>query len=366
MGSHPRGRSVLVSNDGEETPIPENSVPFLFKVLTAELGLSIQAHPSKIQAEEGYARENEAGIPVDAPHRNYRDTNHKPELLCALTDFYGLRGFRPVTAIAADLIQVCAATEELPPSLCAAVASLEDEPELDAWQGVFRTLLEIGKNPTYRAALTEAAARVARSQGTPEPDAGAVDRTDRYWWVLELQRQFPGDPGTLAPLYLNLVHLRPGEAVYLDAQTLHAYLFGAGVEIMANSDNVLRSGCTPKHVDVAELSRVLSFTAVSAPVITPAADSAIWVYRTPATEFELHRVRASAGSPGSCYSDRRSGDCAGDWRTTCASVTARRRSILEVASPRSWTETLPRNGVRTLLVFHGAAIPWVPRRRTNR
>ncbi len=293
MGSHPRGASVLVSNSGEETRIPENSVPFLFKILTARNGLSIQAHPSKIQAEEGYARENAAGIPVDAPHRNYRDTNHKPELMCALTDFYGLRGFRPVTAIAAELVQVCAAAEHLPTSFCTAVAALQESPDGDAWRHVFQALLETGEDPAYRAVLTHAAAHVARSKGTPDPNTGAVDRADRYWWVLELQRQFPDDPGTLAPLYLNLVHLRPGEAVYLDAQTLHAYLFGAGIEIMANSDNVLRAGCTSKHVDIGELNRVLSFRTASAPVITPTADSGVWMYPTPAAEFELRRIRCS-------------------------------------------------------------------------
>lgn len=290
MGSHPRGLSRLVQPDGTTTALQPESIPFLFKILTAEHGLSIQAHPSKVQAEEGYARENEAGIPVDAPNRNYRDRNHKPELICALTDFWGLRGFRPLSAIAFELVSLVETAPKLPDTFRRAVGALEESPDAESWKRAFGALLTVGGDPEYRSRLVDAAATVARATGVTDPVAGGIDRSDRYWWVLELQRQFPGDPGSLAPLYLNLEHLKPGEAMYLGAQTLHAYLYGAGAEIMASSDNVLRSGCTVKHVDAEELRRVLSFDRREAPVIRPAATTVVQRYETPAAEFELHRV----------------------------------------------------------------------------
>lgn len=290
MGSHPRGQSILVDDDGGKKPIPLNSVPFLFKILTAEKGLSIQAHPSKVQAEEGFARENAAEIPIDAPHRNYRDANHKPELICAVTDFWGLRGFRPLTAIAFDLVSLCEIAPDLPQKFVSAVREFEENPIPERWRTVFLRLLEIGADRRVGNLLIEGAARLAGENSAADPREGRIDRNDRFWWVLELQRQFPGDPGTLAPLYLNLVHLSPGEAMYLDAQTLHAYLYGAGIEIMASSDNVLRSGCTEKHVDIDELARVLSFDGVLEPVIQPHRGAGVSRYATPAEEFELRRV----------------------------------------------------------------------------
>lgn len=287
MGSHPRGPSRLVLGDGTEKEIAPNSIPFLFKILTAEKGLSIQAHPHKTAAEEGYARENEAGIPLHAPQRNYRDTNHKPELVCALTDFWGLRGFRPVSAISSELERVIAHTVGVPDEFKRLIGDLYDEPTVHLWRRVFLNLLKVREDATLCRALCAGAAEYAGSRD-------GRDRDDPYWWVLELQRQFPDDPGTLAPLYLNLVRLRPGQAMYLDAGTLHAYLYGAAVEIMANSDNVLRAGCTEKHVDIAEIGRILVFdrkeTVVIKPDIKPDKEQPLWTYHTPAGEFELHRV----------------------------------------------------------------------------
>jgi len=290
MGSHPRGRSELIAPDGTTRPIRDNSLPFLLKILTAEKWLSIQAHPNKIQAEEGYARENEAGIPLDAPNRNYRDTNHKPELICALSDFWGLRGFRPISAIALELELLCDRSEYLRSALGPLLKELLDGADTDTWRRTFLQLLQLGADRTGGAELVDAAVGLARDSGTVDPELGKIDRSDRYWWVLELQRQFPDDPGVLAPLYLNLVHLRPGEAAFLDARILHAYLYGGGIEIMANSDNVLRAGCTVKHVDITELGRVLAFEGETALPIRPEPGQAVHLYSTPAAEFELMRV----------------------------------------------------------------------------
>jgi mannose-6-phosphate isomerase len=290
MGSHPRGPSTILRPDGSEEQLRPDSVPFLFKVLTAESALSIQTHPDRITAKEGYARENEAGIPVNAPHRNYRDTNHKPELVCAVSDFWGLRGFRPVSAISSELAGVTAAAGDLPESFRRMVAEFYEEPTVQRWRTIFPELLRGRDDDTFRERLCRGGADYARSRS-------GRDRDDPYWWVLELQKQFPGDPGTLAPLYLNLVHLHPGEAMFLDAGTLHAYLYGAAVELMANSDNVLRAGCTVKHVDVAELVRNVVFEWKEPSPIKPSRDAPVWTFRTPAKEFELHRVVLKGDRP---------------------------------------------------------------------
>ncbi len=284
MGAHPRGPSLLVDPEGHTTPIPVNTIPFLLKILTAEKGLSIQAHPDKISAEEGFARENAAGVPVHGRERNYRDTNHKPELICGVTDFWALRGFRPVSAIAMELAGIIEGAPNIPVALARAIEELYEDATVTRWKRVFLDLLRIRDDGKTRSALCAAAERYAAAR------AGR-DRDDPYWWVLELQRQFPDDPGTIAPLYLNLVHLKPGQAMYLDANTLHAYLYGTGVEIMAASDNVLRAGCTEKHVDVDELARILRFDRENVPPVKPHREARVWTYITPAREFELHRLR---------------------------------------------------------------------------
>ncbi len=283
MGSHPRGPSTLLLPDGTEERVPPDSIPFLFKILTAQSALSIQTHPDRIAAEEGYARENEVGIPVNAPERNYRDTNHKPELVCAVSDFWGLRGFRPVSAISSELERVVASAPELPEKFRRMVAEFYEEPTVERWRSLFPDLLRAREDDVFRENLCRGGADYALSRN-------GRDRDDPYWWVLELQKQFPGDPGTLAPLYLNLVHLHPGEAMFLDAGTLHAYLYGAAVELMANSDNVLRAGCTVKHVDVSELVRNVTFEWKEPSPTKPSPHTPVWTYRTPAQEFELHRV----------------------------------------------------------------------------
>lgn len=309
MGSHPKSPSIVVLGDRGEMPLdrfagedPKSVIgsralellppgdtnpglPYLFKILTAEKGLSIQAHPSREQARVGYARENGLGIPIDAPHRTYRDRNHKPELIYALEDFWGMRGFRRFTDLSEEIAGWCAC---LPLSLGGvqnAMAEFVASPDEVRWRTVMKALIVAGEGGDTRASLAESATVYTGGKAGNAP----VDRDNRYWWVAELLRQFPGDPGAAAPLYLNLVHLHPGEAMYLDAQILHAYLYGAGVEIMANSDNVLRSGCTAKYVDGSELLGVLTFSGETPEILsgTPEADGTALRYPTPAGEFEL-------------------------------------------------------------------------------
>ncbi|GGV44468.1 mannose-6-phosphate isomerase, class I [Kitasatospora herbaricolor] len=296
MGAHPGAPSRTDRGDGPEPldrviardPVRELGesvtgrfgprLPFLMKILAAEHALSVQVHPTTAQAEAGFAAEEEAGIPLDAPHRIYRDPHHKPEMLCALSGFDALCGFREPAATA-DLL-----------------AALH-LPVLDHWIGILRTA---EPETALRTVLTEAlgtdrprgtaaalalAAALEDAAGASGPDAGT------YAAYAGAARDYPADPGLVAALLLNHVRLQPGEALYLDAGVPHAYLHGTGVEVMANSDNVLRCGLTPKHVDVDALAAVVDFRPgpPSRVPATPGPGGEVH-YRAPAAEFALSRL----------------------------------------------------------------------------
>ena len=252
MGAHPNGCSeVVLAGDvqklstlinsapaavlGDATQARFGSLPFLFKVLCAEKALSIQVHPSKAQAEAGFAREEAAGIDIKASNRNYKDPNHKPELVFALTPYQAMNGFRAIPAILALFERVKLATIA---DLVAALAANQHEAGL---QHFFHQLL-ILTGPRKEEALAGLLAYAAAHQDE-----------ETFALVTSLAAQYPGDVGLFSPLLLNVVTLQPGQAMYLDACTPHAYVRGTGLEIMANSDNVLRAGLTPKYIDVAEL-----------------------------------------------------------------------------------------------------------------
>ncbi len=289
MGAHPRSPSTVHTDVGDRllseliAEDPEGilgrdvarrfgaAMPFLFKILAAERALSIQSHPRKDQADAGFAREDAEGIPRDAYHRNYRDRNHKPELITALTEFWALRGFRPVEEILAEFAGLS--------TVRGAVDSLSRDPGPRGLAAFFRRLMTLEDDANARL-LEEAQERFGDSD---EP---------HHRWIAELRAQHGNDIGVLAPLYLNCIRLQPGEALFLPAQTLHAYLSGVGVEVMANSDNVLRGGLTTKHVDVAELLSSLVFTAERPPVLHPEPDEdpGVELFRAGAEEFDLRRV----------------------------------------------------------------------------
>ncbi|MFJ6697477.1 mannose-6-phosphate isomerase, class I [Streptomyces sp. NPDC091272] len=272
-------------------------LPFLLKVLAAGAPLSLQVHPNLAQAQEGYADEERRQVPIDAPDRNYKDANHKPELICALTKFNGLCGFR-VPAEAAALLESLGVD-----SLKPYVDLLRARPEEAALREVLTAVLSADRTE-IAATVTEAAAaaeRLAAAPGTPPAEAAALAA------YASLAHHYPGDPGVLAAVLLNHVELQPGEALFLGAGVPHAYLDGLGVEIMANSDNVLRCGLTPKHVDVPELLRVVRFEATDPGVLRPeASPEGEELYDTPTDEFRLSRyvlaegaapVRLAAGAP---------------------------------------------------------------------
>ncbi|WP_129308812.1 mannose-6-phosphate isomerase, class I [Streptomyces sp. L2] len=290
LGAHPgapsrtaRGTLVEVIEADPERELGAAAVakfgphlPFLFKILAAGAPLSLQVHPDLEQAKEGYAEEERRGIPVDAPHRNYKDVNHKPELICALTEFDGLCGFRDPLATAALLDGLGVA------SLKPYADLLHAHPEEAALREVLTAVLTADSAEMART-VTETTAACARLGGDYAPYA-------------DLAHHYPGDPGVIAAMLLNHVRLQPGEALFLGAGIPHAYLTGLGVEIMANSDNVLRCGLTPKHVDVPELLRVVRFEASDPGVLRPeASPDGEEVYETPIDEFRLSRYVLPAG-----------------------------------------------------------------------
>jgi mannose-6-phosphate isomerase len=301
MGAHPGGPS-RVGRDGASRTLlelirsaPERELgeavtrrfgaelPFLFKVLAAETPLSLQTHPSLAQAREGFARENAQAIPLSAPHRNYKDPNHKPELTCALTPFEALCGFRRADETLAlfDALGVSA----LEPLL----APLRASPDAHGVSRMFEALMTF---PAERRASLVAGVVTACSAGLERPGPFHAELRQ----AVRLGSLYPGDPGVVAALMLNLVRLRPGEAIYLPAGNLHAYLGGVAVELMANSDNVLRGGCTPKHVDVPELLRVLDFRCGPVDVLVPRPrEDGESVYLTPSEEFRLSRFQLRPG-----------------------------------------------------------------------
>jgi mannose-6-phosphate isomerase len=328
MGVHPGGPSEvtdrgmrfslrnLIGADprrylGGEVYETFGALPFLFKVLAAGKPLSIQAHPNREQARQGFDRENREGIAIDAPGRNYKDPNHKPEILCALSPFTALCGFRPPGDIRRGLTRFLSGAS---PSLRGGLSPLMDAlagagPAGTAVSWALRDFLSalFALPAGTRQELTgyilqnrETRAAGATAAGTAETNAGVdtAGETAADAYMAAFAELYPGDPAIIAPLYLNLLKLRPGEAVYLDAGVLHAYIEGFGVELMANSDNVLRGGLSPKHIDVPELMRVLDFSP-RRPGILKAADPApAWyAYPAPCKEFSLS-VMNSRGEEG--------------------------------------------------------------------
>lgn len=249
-------------------------LPFLMKVLAASAPLSLQAHPTSAQAREGFARENALGIPIDAPHRNYRDEHPKPEIIYALSEkFEALCGFRPLDESA--LVFEAFGLDELLPRLA-------DISALLAW---------------LMAGGDAVDALIAKATGASSSLLGGTERivSDAADTVRVLAGSYPGDAGILCALLLNRVTLRRGEALYLDAGNIHAYLSGLGIEVMTASDNVLRGGLTPKHVDVPELLRVLDFTAGPPPWITPESVTPhLEVFRPGNEDFVLVHAKGDA------------------------------------------------------------------------
>ncbi len=246
-------------------------LPFLLKVLAAASPLSLQAHPTLEQARAGFERENAAGVPLDASFRNYRDALHKPELIFALSDGYrALCGFRAVAATRELLAELGP-----DPLIAGLIDRLVDDRSL---HGTFDWLISRGEGVD---ALVAAVVAAASGRAAAEFESVGV-----------LAAEYPGDPGIVISLLLNNVTLSRGEVLYLPAGNIHAYLSGLGIELMAASDNVLRGGLTPKHVDVPELLSVLDFSVLPVPYLAPSFPApGLAVYRPDVPDFVLVHVR---------------------------------------------------------------------------
>ncbi|MET3140701.1 UNVERIFIED_ORG: mannose-6-phosphate isomerase [Arthrobacter sp. UYEF2] len=339
IGAHPGAPSMARRADGSVAALdaliaedPEHflgsesvaefgpRLPFLTKILAAAQPLSLQVHPSIEQARAGFALENAEGIAPDADHRNYRDDNHKPEMLFALTPFEALCGFRAPAATREILLHLAACFDlvesGIPPLLVEVLEILENPDEDAGLKSAFERLIKGGDDVSQTTALVAA----ALISGAPLAPYQAELST-----VISLNEKYPGDPGVLISLLLNRISLAPGEAVYLPGGKVHAYLHGMGVEVMASSDNVLRGGLTPKHVDVPELLRTVEFQSVAIPRLTPEFSGlGQELYQPPFREFQLQRIElapraepvplAQAGAvvvivvAGSVYLDSPKGD----------------------------------------------------------
>jgi mannose-6-phosphate isomerase len=265
-----------------------NRLPFLFKVLAVDSPLSIQVHPNLEQARAGFARENSLKIPLNAPNRNYKDENHKPEILCALTPFQGLKGFRKIEEILALMEKIASS------SLSEELDRLKMEANTIGLKGFFTTLMRMDR-PRQSLVVSEAV-RLAEK---------LANEDQAFYWMVELNKAYPGDIGVFSPVILNLVQLEPGEAIYLPAGELHAYLCGVGVELMANSDNVLRGGLTSKHIDVIELLKIVNFKTGPVKIIKPEKHGMIErTYPTPAEEFLLSKLSVDEGGVFTSPQDR--------------------------------------------------------------
>jgi mannose-6-phosphate isomerase len=261
-------------------------LPFLLKLLAAESPLSIQAHPTREQARAGWDRENSAGIALDSPQRNYRDRNHKPEVIIALTEFAALCGFRPTSERTRIL-------RFLDTSGVDGTETFRQHSDRGLGAAV-EWLLRRGPGvDEFLAALTEVNA-----------DSGEPDIDDAVRAAQSLAAQFPRDPGAAVSLLLNHVVLQPGEALFLPAGNIHAYLRGTGIEVMAASDNVLRGGLTTKHIDVTELVAVLDVDELDEPRLQPRVSGSVRTFDPGLDDFVVTdiavngRVEVSIAGPG--------------------------------------------------------------------
>ena len=299
MGAHPNGcsrvaetgmlLSDLIAQDpdgvlGDYTVERFGELPYLFKVLSAEKPLSVQVHPCKAKAIEGFARENAQGIELGAGNRNYKDPNHKPELVYALTFYKAMNGFRPVADIVSLFNQAGVET------LRTEIDALHANPSSEALSAFFTVVMNLSGERKQQA-IAELLATVNRAAKTARA-------REAFELIKEFSQEYADDIGLFSPLLLNVIELEPGEAMFLHAETPHAYVKGTGLEIMANSDNVLRAGLTPKYMDVAELIDNTLFHSIAPDDIklAPYQSDNKLSYPIPVDDFGFDIMAASAQS----------------------------------------------------------------------
>lgn len=301
MGVHPGGCSKIADtgqslaefiNDRKEDTLGSTvteifgDLPFLFKVLAADIPLSIQVHPNKEKSEIGFERENQQGISLSAPNRNYKDANHKPELVYALTSYRAMNGFRPVEHVLSLFKELALS------SLSRSVELLEMSPNSEGLRSFFSQIMML-KGEKKLKVLTELKSRF-----------GFADLSNMGQEALEYSEDFslyfPNDIGLLSPFILNTIELAPGEAMFLYAETPHAYVKGAALEVMANSDNVLRAGLTSKHIDIRELLDNVVYDSISPEKLRmkPSCNDGICEYPIPVDDFGFSIIKLGENDCG--------------------------------------------------------------------
>lgn len=299
MGAHPAAPSELLTREGnlslytacQQNPISVLSekvynrfgeLPYLFKIQDVNEILSIQVHPSKAEAEKGFDREESEGIPINAPHRNYKDRNHKPEVMVALSEFWLLHGFKQLADIEKTLEDVPEFTVLLPYF------------RKEGLKALYQFVMEM-QQPEINAMLTQLIKREIRRKND-----GELTKEKPGWWVAKIfqgKTEIGAIDRAIFSLYLfNIVKVNPGEAVFQAAGVPHAYMEGQCVELMANSDNVLRAGLTPKHIDVPELMKHTVFESIIPDVMSGnPVQPGERVYPCPVPDFGIARVDLTAG-----------------------------------------------------------------------
>lgn len=283
VGTHAQGSAQLHTPEATLDLLHcTGPLPYLLKVLDVRDMLSIQVHPKRIDAQRDFERENADGIPLDAPHRNYKDPNHKPELMVALNDFWLLHGFKPEADLANMLRRVPALSELLPVF------------EASGYQGLYRHIMRLPQTDVNRilGSLIRGISKKYKQ--------GWLDRDQEDFWAARASVTFARggdlDRGIFSIYFFNLLHLRKGEAIFQDAGVPHAYLEGRNVEIMANSDNVLRGGLTVKHIDVDELLRHVVCAATRPQILRPAmVPGRLQSYPVPVSDFKLESILLDDG-----------------------------------------------------------------------
>lgn len=258
-----------------------NELPYLFKVLDVHDMLSIQVHPSKAEAVKGFEAEEAAGIPINAPNRNYKDKNHKPEVMVALSDFWLLHGFKSKEAIENTLTEVA--------ELSVLLALFKS----GGYKGLYQFLMEMEQEQVDTLLLPLVKKEIRRKKDNE------LTRAMPGWWVAKLYENSSDfsnlDRGIFSIYLFNIVHLQKGEAIFQGAGVPHAYLEGQNVELMANSDNVLRGGLTPKHIDVPELMKHTLFEAVVPNILKGEKRGNEKKYPCPVPDFGITAIELNAG-----------------------------------------------------------------------
>jgi len=284
MGIHPQGPAELIDEKGKVSSLIDQApqLSFLLKLLDVRDMLSIQVHPNKEMAEIDFKRENDLGIPLDSPTRNYKDPNHKPELMIALSEFWLLHGFRS----ADSLSQIFQQHSFLEP--------LKREWEVSGYAGLYKWIMELPQQEVNELLAAPMADLVNQYH------QGQLGKSDPRFWAARAHLNFSKngevDRGIISVFLFNLIRLEIGEGIFQGAGVPHAYLEGQNVEIMANSDNVLRGGLTPKHIDVAELLRHVRPEPIDPHILRPLPDAdGVLKYPAPVSDFSIQSIRLNKG-----------------------------------------------------------------------